>query len=521
MTLPVNIEDIIFQRVVESNRIEYKAGWNPEPIIHTITAFANDFDNMGGGYIFIGIEEENGLPVIPISGIAEESLDAIQKDLLNKCNLIEPRYLPVVEPYTLEGRSFLVVWAPGGDERPYKCPEKITTANGQKKSPRAYYIRKMSTTIKANDNEERELIGLSRDIPFDDRMNHGADITALRSSLISEYLNAVGSELYESSLTRTLEAVGTDMKIIKGPKELRKPVNVGLLFFNERPDDYFPYTRIEVVDKPDPTGLGMQEKIFFGPLNRQLQDALTYIRNYVIAEYITKIAGQAEAVRVYNWPYEAIEEALTNAVYHRSYQIHEPITITVTPDRLEILSLPGPDRSISDEDIENRRMVSSRYRNRRIGDFLKELKMAEGRNTGIPLILKAMEQNGSELPVFKTDEDRSYFRVILPIHPMFVLDKPDTGIVADQHRDKRRNKRELKDLVISALETNGEMSMNEISLKLGYTKLTDTLRAVINELLDSGDIQYLYPDNPQNRNQKVKLAKESPLFRNNRSSPKQ
>ena len=53
MPLPINVEDLLYQRKVERTRIEYKEGWNPEPIIHTITAFANDFDNMGGGYILI------------------------------------------------------------------------------------------------------------------------------------------------------------------------------------------------------------------------------------------------------------------------------------------------------------------------------------------------------------------------------------------------------------------------------------------------------------------------------------
>ena len=43
MALPINVEDLIHQRKVERTRIEYKADWNPEPIIHTLTAFANDF----------------------------------------------------------------------------------------------------------------------------------------------------------------------------------------------------------------------------------------------------------------------------------------------------------------------------------------------------------------------------------------------------------------------------------------------------------------------------------------------
>ena len=59
MALPINIEDLLEHKTVESSRIDYKAGWNPKPIIHTICAFANDIDNIGGGYIVIGIDEEN------------------------------------------------------------------------------------------------------------------------------------------------------------------------------------------------------------------------------------------------------------------------------------------------------------------------------------------------------------------------------------------------------------------------------------------------------------------------------
>ena len=55
MSIPINIDDLINQRVVESTRIEFKSDWNPNPIIHSICAFANDIDNVGGGYIIIGV----------------------------------------------------------------------------------------------------------------------------------------------------------------------------------------------------------------------------------------------------------------------------------------------------------------------------------------------------------------------------------------------------------------------------------------------------------------------------------
>ena len=506
MALPINVRELIENRVVESTRIEYKADWDPEPIIHSIAAFANDIDNSGGGYIIVGIEEENGMPKLPISGLKKGSIDRIQKELLNKCNLIEPRYLPVVEPAEYAGNDILVIWTPGGDDRPYKCPVMLNSDKASKKSEKAYYIRKMSNTIRTNAREERELISLSRDVPYDDRINPHADVANMRSSLLSEFLHAVDSELYAGSLTRPIEAVATDMKLVRGPEEYRKPVNVGLMFFNENPEDFFPYTQIEVVNKPDPTGIGMREKIFKGPLDKQLRDALAYIKNSVIEEYVTKVPEQAEAIRVFNWPYRAVEEALSNAIYHRSYQIHEPVTVTITPEAMEILSLPGPDHSISDEDLVNRVLISSRYRNRRIGDFLKELKMVEGRNTGVPLIIHAMKQNGSDLPEFISDEARTYFRVVLPIHPVFQTERKQTEHPAQEQRtgSRRRTREELKQLIIVALRQE-DLSMREIASQLGYAKLTDTIRTIVKELIEADKVEYMYPDKANNPNQKIKL----------------
>ena len=57
--LPINLTSLLHQRTIESERVEYKAGWNPESIVHTLSAFANDLHNLGGGYVVIGVAEEN------------------------------------------------------------------------------------------------------------------------------------------------------------------------------------------------------------------------------------------------------------------------------------------------------------------------------------------------------------------------------------------------------------------------------------------------------------------------------
>ena len=63
---------------------------------------------------------------------------------------------------------------------------------------------------------------------------------------------------------------------------------------------------------------------------------------------------------------------------------------------------------------------SRRYRNRRLGEFLKELDLTEGRATGIPTIQEELEANGSPAAMIETDEERTYFLIDIPCHPYFV-----------------------------------------------------------------------------------------------------
>ena len=87
---------------------------------------------------------------------------------------------------------------------------------------------------------------------------------------------------------------------------------------------------------------------------------------------------------------------------------------------IEIVSFPGPDRSVTQEGLKQYKVSNRRYRNRRIGDILKELHLTEGRNTGFGKILSALEENGSPKPEFETDAGHNYFITRLFIHKAFM-----------------------------------------------------------------------------------------------------
>lgn len=71
--LPINVRDLLYFRGVEQQRVELKKSWNEGPtaeqVLHTMCAFANDFHNVDGGYIIIGVAEKDGVAEMPPVGL--------------------------------------------------------------------------------------------------------------------------------------------------------------------------------------------------------------------------------------------------------------------------------------------------------------------------------------------------------------------------------------------------------------------------------------------------------------------
>ncbi|MBN1592963.1 MAG: hypothetical protein JW941_06940 [Candidatus Coatesbacteria bacterium] len=138
---------------------------------------------------------------------------------------------------------------------------------------------------------------------------------------------------------------------------------------------------------------------------------------------IRKVPGQAEVDRTVAFPYEAMEEAVVNAVYHRSYEhSSEPIKVFLYPSCLKITSYPGPVSGLEREHFQGEASLPQvPARNRRIGELLRELRLAEMRYTGIAKTRRKMEENGSPEPIFEFDANRTYFTVVLPAHPGYSI----------------------------------------------------------------------------------------------------
>lgn len=469
---------------------------------------------------------------------------------------ISPAYMSKVSAEIVDGKTILVIWAPAGSNRPYSVMESVVA----KKSLPKFYVRSKSSTIEAKGEILDQVRELATRIPFDERGNASATLDNISALLVYEHLKSVKSKLADNFMGRSLVEILDEMDLLTGPSENRLIKNVAVMMFCEHPEKFFPITQVDIVIFPEGSienpDVMIEVPKIVGPIPKMIRETLSYLRTNVIKKRIAKPTDTEKSDKTYNYPYQAFEEAVVNALYHRDYQEREPVEITVEPDHIDILSYAGPDRSISAESIKAaKKLKARRYRNRRLGDFLKELDLTEGRATGIPTIQKALRDNGSSPAVIETDNDRTYFLMTIPcredmvnvttlpmddkekknfdnrllqilgqsfvkvqesVYQSNIIDKSQLlhilELLSVKVWDKSKksiNKEIYSQYVIELIEylKSGSSTIKILAGVLNWNDTTELRRKFINPLIELGYIAMTMPDKPTSSKQEYKLTK--------------
>ena len=270
-----------------------------------------------------------------------------------------------------------MVWVPGSDNRPHRAPDA--------KRESRYWIRLGAETVDAERSGVlRDLLQQTARVPWDDRIAREATVEDLSEARVREHLREVRSGLLDQ---REALPIYQRMRLTARLNAHQAPRNVGLLLFSLDPARWFRGAGIEVVQfAGDRDGSVQEERTFGGPLVDQVRQCLNYLKGLSVS-HLRKERDHIEVRSWVSYPLPALRETLVNAVYHRGYDHDqvEPTKVFLYPDRIEVTSYPGPVPGIEKHHLAAGAPVpSAPARNRRIGEFLKELRLAEGHLSGIP-----------------------------------------------------------------------------------------------------------------------------------------
>lgn len=407
----------------ESERVEWKENVaDIEDIIRTSVAFANDYSNLGGGYIVCGAKEskdEHGFQKLIETGLTSSRLKEIEGKLTTDLReKVFPPIVPVVEeiPVSDEKRILVFIIPASKDAHSYRASGKDSST---------YYIRIGRETREAKNGLLRELLIQKKEIePWDKRINSRAKLEDIDLIYLREYLQEM--KVWDS--TKALEDYLSEKERIssfvpplvekEGITNILKPRNFTLLMFSKNPLDFFEgaYTIFSIYkgkDRSEPTA---ERHEITGNIVQQARKCVELLNaeSYTAFDKTDNIPNQLK------YPERALQEAVVNCLVHRDYEINQPTRITVFIDRIEIYSPGTLPRAIDKvKFIEGK--ATPYWRNQSLAYFFNKLQLAQAEGQGIPTIIRTMREEGCPSPIF--DIGAESLTCILPAHPRHTLIK--------------------------------------------------------------------------------------------------
>jgi predicted HTH transcriptional regulator len=412
----------------ESERVEWKENVaDIEDIIKTSVAFANDFSNLGGGYIVCGAREtkdEYGFQKLIETGLTSSKLKEIEGKMTNDLReKASPPIIPIIEelPVTEERRILVFIIPASKNAHSYRASGKDSST---------YYVRIGRETREAKNSILTELLIQKKEIEqWDKRINPKGAIEDVDLLVLREYLQEM--KVWDSN--KALEDYLSDKERISSfvvplaEKEKISnrllPRNFTLLLFSKDPVLFFPgaYTIFSVYrgkDRSEPTA---ERYEITGNIVQQARKCIELLN----AETYTAFDKTDNTPNQLKYPLRALQEAVVNCLVHRDYEIDQPSRITVFSDRIEIFSPGTLPRAIEREKFLSGR-ATPYWRNQSLAYFFNKLQLAQGEGQGIPTILRTMKEEGCPTPSFEIETES--LTCVLPAHPRHALIKEINNI---------------------------------------------------------------------------------------------
>ncbi len=405
----------------ESEQTEWKENVaDIDDVVATLVAFANDLQNLGGGYVVCGAKEEkdaNGFPMLVRAGLTATRLKEIEGIVLTRCrSLVSPPITPLVEELTTddEQRRILVFLQPStGSAHSFRKGN-----DGAK-----HFVRVSRSTIEARNGTLKDLLVRKGAMePWDRRPCNAATVNDLDLLTLRDALQRMGVFSPDRGVEPYLvEGVQISpfvpsLCIAEPLSGVLRPRNFAVLLFGREPQRFIPgafaiYSAYPGMDRTDPAARRFE-------IPGTLLDQARHLQELLGTEAVTLFdKTNLKSPNAEKYPRRALQEAMVNALAHRDYESFDPARITSYADRIEFVSPGGLPIGISLEDLRTR-SVTPRWRNQALAWFLSRLQLAQAEGQGIQTIRSTMKAAGCPDPCF--DATEVSVSCVLRSHPRFL-----------------------------------------------------------------------------------------------------
>ena len=329
------------------------------------------FANSDGGVIYLGVNDQGEIVGIDITN---KLLSQI-KDIAHNCDpsinikCISHKKLKLIE-----------IQVEKGTDKPYRCKG-------------GFYMRMGPNSQKLKRDEIVNFINNTGKIRFEEQPNTKFDFPADFSE------HALKDFLQRCQITSHANAKDILLSL-NAAKEIKKNIqmtNAGILFFAKNPQQFFLESMVTFVQyqSNESRSAVIDRKDFKGTLIEQIENVLSYIKSQMkVGVSISPIANGQLGMRqdIYDYPLEALREAIVNAVTHRDYLYDgSHIYVHLYPNRIEIENPGGLYRGLTVNDLGKR----SVRRNPLIADLLHRAKYIERVGGGIDRMREALKRNNN------------------------------------------------------------------------------------------------------------------------------
>ena len=388
----------------ENSGVEFKSDdLRPEQLAKEVVALAN----FRGGQILLGVEKDGS-----ISGIRRDNLEEWVMDAVFS-RKVHPMILPFYEEIRIDDRRRVgAVSFTQGTAKPY-----VVRHNNREE----IYVRVGSTSQLATREQQARLFAIGGMLHTELLPVSGSGFLDLSKERLEYYLTAIIGDndvpTSEGVWEERLCGLGFMVERQDGP-----PVCTiaGLVLFGYRPRRLLRQAGIRwlAFKGNDKTYDALDDQVLDGPLvahwktssgsqeeiaEKGLIESLTDSMRPFVSEETDEIDDSMRRVRQWDYPVEALREAVVNALAHRDWTRYEEVEVVRYVDRLEVLS-PGALQNT----MTVKKMIAGQRspRNPLIVEVLRDFGYVEARGMGIrkkiiPLLLGV---NGVE-PEFRANED--------------------------------------------------------------------------------------------------------------------